>query len=296
MLREPLLHFLVAGFLLYVAVDFFSEDNDPYLIRVTPENLATFVQYRSQSFGPDSAQRIDNMSEAELDLVLQQYIEEEVLYREAIARGMDADDYVIRRRLVQKMEFLTESQTDEPTKEVLREFYDNRQSLFKSPDKMTFTHIFLSQDLRGDQAHQAAESLLSELERNKIEFNQATGYGDQFPYNTNYVERSEQEVGAHFGSAFADTLFSQAGFTNAGDSIEASDQPINQWLGPIKSSFGSHLVLVRSRIPGTVESFEQSLPAISAAYRAEQQSQKRRETIAKLKDQYVINLSAELKD
>ncbi|MGB5266423.1 MAG: hypothetical protein WBN30_07535, partial [Polyangiales bacterium] len=106
------MHFLAAGlglFVLFGLVNRGDQDFDPNVITVDQEALLTFIQYRIKAFNPDLAEKkLNALSDEELQRLIDDYVREEVLHREAIALGLDDDDYIIRRRLVQKLEFITE--------------------------------------------------------------------------------------------------------------------------------------------------------------------------------------------
>ena len=110
LIREPLLHFLAAGVALFLVFEFVGDRDselDPRTISVDREVLLTFMQFRLRSFDNNAASaRLDNASESERAAFVEDFIREEALYREALGLGLDKDDYIIRRRLVQKVEFL----------------------------------------------------------------------------------------------------------------------------------------------------------------------------------------------
>ncbi len=281
MQREPLVHFLIAGALLYVIVSWWNDDLDPTVIKVDRESLVEFYQYRSRSFSSESEQKFAALSEDEQNLLIQQFIEEEALYREALALNLDKADYVIRRRLVQKMEFLSEQPTDEPDLEALEAYFAANQSDFAEPDRITFTHVFVSQDLHKQGTKDEALRLLAELKSKHTPLHKATEFGDHFPYNRNYVERTGREISAHFGALFAEQIF-------------AKKHPLNTWFGPVESAFGYHLVLVQSYLPGRVDSFTSLLPQIVSAFQAEQFSEQRSSAIREIVDRYQAEISPDL--
>jgi hypothetical protein len=133
LLREPLVHFLLLGAILFgvfALVGRWTNDR-PDKIVITPgliENL--------QLGFTRSAQRTPTA--AELDAVIEDYIREEVLCREAIARGLDRDDPVIRRRLRERMEFFTEDSVDTtaPTDEQLNAFIQKNPAMFRQQGRL----------------------------------------------------------------------------------------------------------------------------------------------------------------
>ena len=244
-LREPLLHFLAAGlglFVLFGLVNRGDQDADPNVITVDQEALLTFIQYRIKAFNPDLAEKkLDSLSDEELQRLIDDYVREEVLHREALALGLDDDDYVIRRRLVQKLEFITEgfaeAGADMDEAAVQRYFDANKADYYVEP-YVTFTHVFFqTEDRPREQARTLAEKELQKLNRNGVPFSDAPQHGDRFLYHVNYVERTPDYVGSHFGPAMATALFA----------LEPNEFV---WRGPFDSAYGVHLVLLTTNEPG----------------------------------------------
>jgi len=245
LLKEPLVHFLAAGlglFLLFGLTNRGKRDSDPDVVTVDHDALLTFIQYRIKAFDPALAEeKLKSLSHDELQELIDDYVREEVLYREAVALGLDEDDYVIRRRLVQKLEFITEGFVEaaaEIDDAALRRYFDaNRADYFVEP-YVTFTHVFFDAESRPrEQACAMAEKTLVELNRAGVPFTDAPQYGDRFLYYVNYVERTPDYVASHFGVPMAQALFE----------LEPSDLI---WRGPFDSPYGVHLVMLITNEPG----------------------------------------------
>ena len=239
------MHFLAAGlglFVLFGLVNRGDQDADPNVITVDQEALLTFIQYRIKAFNPDLAEKkLDSLSDEELQRLIDDYVREEVLHREALALGLDDDDYVIRRRLVQKLEFITEgfaeAGADMDEAAVQRYFDANKADYYVEP-YVTFTHVFFqTEDRPREQARTLAEKELQKLNRNGVPFSDAPQHGDRFLYHVNYVERTPDYVGSHFGPAMATALFA----------LEPNEFV---WRGPFDSAYGVHLVLLTTNEPG----------------------------------------------
>ena len=248
-LHEPITYFLVFGSALYLAHGWLNPDEreNSRVINVDRDSLTRFIQFRTQSFTDNAAVKLDNLSPDALSNVIEQYIQEEALYRQAVAYGMDVDDYVIKRRMVQKMEFLAEgtapAETSFTTSE-LEAYFERHRENYTVPAAVTFTHVFYSADRHGDAVDKLAQDMLETLTQNRVRFDQAPGYGERFPYQLNYVERTQEEVASHFGEVMAKAIFRL--------------QPDKtRWQGPFRSKFGPHLVLVTraqaARLPALVE-------------------------------------------
>lgn len=244
LLRDPLTHFVVLGGLVFVAFWLVGRSDvaDPRSVVVDRGALLTFIQYRTKVFEPSvAAARLDALGEAELEMLIDDYVREEVLHREARAMGLDANDYIIRRRLVQKVEFIAEgfAGAAPPLSEqqLLTHFRGNEQDYFV-PASVTFTHVFLDAERRGwSEARTAGLETLESLHADDAAFSDATRYGDRFLYHVNYVEREADFVASHFGAKMASSIFA----------LPASE---DEWHGPFESPYGVHLVLLTSSVAG----------------------------------------------
>ena len=239
------MHFLAAGlglFVLFGLVNRGDQDSDPNVITVDQEALLTFIQYRIKAFDPDLAKnKLNALSDEDLQRLIDDYVREEVLHREAVALGLDDDDYIIRRRLVQKLEFITEgfaeAGADVDEADLLRYFDANKADYYVEP-YVTFTHVFFqTEDRPREQARALAEKELQKLNRDSVPFSDAPQHGDRFLYHVNYVERTPDYVGSHFGPPMTRALFE----------LEPNEFV---WRGPFDSAYGVHLVLLTTNEPG----------------------------------------------
>ncbi len=234
--REPITYFLIVGSVLYFSHAWLSPEDktNSRVINVDRDSLVQFIQFRTQSFDDKASKKLDSLSPDGLANVISQYIREEALYRQAMEYGLSQNDYVIKRRMVQKMEFLAEGTTTPSTPFTnieLQAFYEEHLEDYKLPPTVTFTHVFFSEGHHGNVIDQLAQKTLEMLNKNRVRFDQAPNYGDRFPFRLNYVRRTQQEIASHFGEAMAQTVFKL--------------QPHKKvWQGPISSEFGKHLVLL----------------------------------------------------
>jgi len=283
--RDPLAHFLLAGLALFLGLSVVSDESDnPREIRVDRETLLTFVQYRTKVFQPElAARRLDAMSNEERSNLVRQFVEEEALYREALDMGLEGDDYVIRRRIVQKLEFITQGfveQSLDIDDSQLQTFFDQQRDDYFIEPSITFTHVFLSAEKHpGAQLQQAATDMLKQLHEQKVGFSRAMRYGDRFPFHVNYVERTPEFVASHFGQNFADEVFA----------IELSIGAEGPgWFGPFSSSYGLHLVNVSQRLPGRYPSLDEVREMVLQDYRQSQIREKQRKAIAEIVARYQV--------
>ena len=244
-LSEPLVHFAVLGAALFLLFELVASDeavHDSKVIEVNREALLTFVQYRTRAFEPRAAAaRLASLSDEALERLIDDYVREEALHREAKALGVDRNDYVIKRRMIQSLEFITDgfaSAAAEVTDGEVTAYYEaHREDYYVSPDA-TFTHVFIGADDRPRaDTYARAESMLDDLNRKQVAFGDASGYGDRFPYLVNYVSRDPEFVASHFGAAMAEAVFA----------LEPDD---TTWQGPFESEFGLHLVMLLRRTDG----------------------------------------------
>jgi hypothetical protein len=245
LLRDPLTHFLLAGVALFVLFELVASDEAAYnskVIHVDREALLTFVQYRSRAFEPQAAAaRLDRMPEEELERLIEDYVREEALHREAIALGMDKNDYIIKRRMIQSIEFITDgfvtAAVDVGDEDVAAYYEANRKDYYVNPFA-TFTHVFFDRERHDpDEMAALAAAKLAELNRDQVHFSNAPRHGDRFPFFVNYVERDPQFVASHFGPAMAEAVFN----------LEPNDAG---WRGPFESEFGLHLVMLTKKVAG----------------------------------------------
>lgn len=244
-LRDPLVYFLLVGLGLFVLFDVVASDDAAYdsrVINVDRDALLTFVQYRSRAFEPQAAAaRLDNMPEDELDRLVADYVREEALHREAKSLGVDQNDYIIKRRMIQSIEFITDgfvtAAVDVSDKDVSAYYEANRDDYYVSP-YVTFAHVFFDGERHSrDEAFGLAQAKLAELNERQVPFSDAPRHGDRFPYFINYVERDPQFVTSHFGAPMAEQVFV----------LEPDD---TNWHGPFESEYGMHLVLLTRKVAG----------------------------------------------
>ncbi len=252
LLKDPLLHFLVLGFGLFALYAFISPDavpdDNPKRITVTREALLTLVQYRTKTFQPQlAASRLDNMSKAQLKRLIDEYVREEALSREAKALGLGREDYVIKRRMIQKVEFITQGFADAAIKvsdDDLKIYYDKHRDKYREPGNITFTHVYFKSDGRGMNAAVAlAKAELQRLQAQSAVFSDAPKFGERFPYGVNFVERTREHVASQFGQDMTAKIFE----------LSPDD---NRWQGPFASSYGAHVVMIIKKTDARTPSFD----------------------------------------
>ncbi len=236
------MHFVVAGAVLFAAFAFVRGPRlpaaDDSTIVVDRRALLTYMQYRANAFDAATFEAaLDAMSEHDLANLIDEYVEEEALYREAKTLGLDGSDYVIRQRMVQKLKFLLGDAAAPDAKlapGVLRDYFAAHKQEYAIAPAVTFTHVFFDAQRRGaDRARADAGRAARELNAAHAAFNDAPGHGDRFPFLRNYVDRTFDYVAGQFGQEFAGAL--------------AALTPGEQWQGPLRSAYGQHAVLLTRR-------------------------------------------------
>ncbi len=253
LLKDPLTHFFAAGIVLFIALSLTRPVEKEDYIVIDRDVLTSFIQYRSKAFEPRAAASLlDQMNADVRQRLIDDYIREEALYREARALGLDAGDYVIRRRMVQKLEFMAEAASTPlaPDDAAIAAYYEaNKQDYFENPSA-TFAHIFIStKDRSVEAAVIEAQQTLATLRERGAKFEDATQYGDRFLYHTNYVERAYPYIKSHFGFRATDFIFS-------------ADAQLSKWSGPVLSDHGVHLFFVTSRTQGHTPELEKIKPLV----------------------------------
>jgi parvulin-like peptidyl-prolyl isomerase len=215
--------------------------------------------------------------EPELRGLVQDHIREEVLYREGIALGLDQDDTIIRRRLAQKMEFLTQdlATLGPPDEASLTKYYEENGARYREPPRLTFSHLYFSREKRGAKAQADAKAALEVLATRP---DAAGEYGDPCLLAHELDGASATEVDAQFGGDFAAAV---------------EKLPLHEWQGPVPSSYGFHLVRVAGRVAGK----EPSLATVRAAVLRDLQEARREETnrelLERLEREYRITADEE---
>ena len=219
----------------------------------------------------------------ELRGALEQHIRQEVLYREALARGYDRDDQVVRRAMQQKMEFLAASQALEepPTEEEIEAFFSLRQERYRLPAELTFFQVYVSTDVRGARAEQDATELLARLRSEDPDPSQLGTWGDPIMLSTTFSDQTEQEVGAAFGSDFATQLVAL---------------PVGSWEGPVFSGYGLHLVRIDRRVDSRVPNWREVGGRVISDMEFEAKASSRDQLYQEIAQNYEIVFDGQVRD
>jgi hypothetical protein len=238
-LREPLVQFVVLGlallFVYGITSDLFSSDTGRS-IEMTEADITLLAQtFQGQWQRPPTEEELRNLVDAR--------IREEVLYREALAVGLDRDDLVVRRRMVQKMEMLSQDLAllADPTDQELQAFFRENQDDYLVPPLVSFSHVYFNLDQRGAAAEEEALRALGEIRAEDPQPTRAPDRGDRFMLQYDYSLLTPLDVQRQFGAQFAEALFE----------LEPG------WHGPIFSGYGLHLVNVGQRVESRAPAYEE---------------------------------------
>lgn len=230
-LREPLVHFLVLGGLIFATNTLLhpASNNDPHSIVLGKADIARLRALYAQQWGmpPD---------DADMPNLLETYVRSEILAREAASLGLAADDAVVRNRLIQKMEFLLQdtSAIAQPSDAEMGAYLAAHEAAYRVPESVVFRQVYFSPSLRGDRAEGDARIMLASLGAAATIVDPA---GDPFMLTAVPEPRTLSDIAKDFGPQFAATLFSF---------------PVGSWQGPVRSALGVHLVLVARHVPARV--------------------------------------------
>jgi hypothetical protein len=290
LLKEPLTHFLLAGCALFIIFEYVGDTRTYDASRrivVDGDRLLTYLQLGSNPLEPDRSElRLEDLTPEELARLIDDFVREEALYREATALGLDRNDAVFRRQLIRRLESVNQmvvSSGIQVSENDLATFLAEHEERYRLPPTITFTHVYFSVEKHGDAGARAlALSMLEELNARHVPFHEAPARGDRFLYNSNYVHKAADEVRSHFGSAMQRELF-------------AREPDAERWIGPFLSPYGYHLVLLTARTGGRTPSLDEVRLRVEAdAFQTRVQEEVDRISRA-IVESYDVVVDAELK-
>ena len=242
LVREPLVHFLLLGALIFGAFKIISRETiEPGMILITQGRIESLEIAFSRTWRrPPTA--------SEFEGLIRDYVREEVFAREAVALGLDKDDTIIRRRLRQKLEFVSEDVAAhaEPTDEQLRAYLKEHADAFRGDRRFTFRQVYLNPQQRGTNLRRDALQLLAQLRRSGGQTD-ISALGDSLMLENEFKGIAAAEVVKQFGDPFGAAL---------------GEMAVGQWQGPTESGFGVHLVLMAERTDGSMPGLEDVRAAV----------------------------------
>jgi peptidyl-prolyl cis-trans isomerase C len=276
LVREPLIHFLLIGAGLFAAFHYFqparSAAPSSKQILLSPDELAQLAVLFQSQWKRDP-------TPDEFGLMVEQKVQSEVLYREALAMGLDKNDEIVKRRMALKMQFLAEdvAAAREPGTGELKAWYARNSEKFAMPKRLSFRHLYFSPDRRGTSAQADAAKVLAQLAGQPEGVKLAESSVDPFMFQEYYRDRAPDYLGKEFGPQFA---------------VAVEQLKPGSWQGPIQSGFGWHLVFVDTMIPGRVPEFEEIENDVKSAWLAEQKALSWEKAYKEMRTKYTVLLPA----
>lgn len=273
-LKEPFVHFIVIGIALFFLYGLVNKNTDSKnTIIINDFDLENIISSFEMQWKRDP-------TEQELQNIINQNIKQEVFYQEALKMNLDHNDEIIKRRLSQKMQFLSNdiAALSEPTDEVLKRYYKKKSKKYLTPATYTLYQITFSSDHRKDNYKDAMETLKQFPEAT---FDEMKDWGDPLPFSYYFEEVNANELGLQFGSKFP---------------VALESQEINKWVGPIPSGFGFHLVFITNKVAPQIPAYEMVKKEVLRNYEYDNQIETNELIYKELKKRYDIQFDIKSKD
>lgn len=310
-LSTPAIHFIVIGGLLFGAERLWRKSGDG-AIREPLVVPASRIERVREEFRSSYARSPDPIEDQAL---IDKAIEEEVLYRralaigldrgnrfvrdrlltlmgyladdprradealleEAYALGLDRSDIVIRRGLIETMRLIATrpGAADPASEDELRAAYEGNADLFRKPARIRLSQVFFSRDRRGGSLAADAETAIRHLQAGRVDPASAVLPGDPFLYGNDLPLLSEPDLERRLGSGLVKALVGQ---------------PEGEWIGPLESAYGLHLVWIHERRPGEILPFESVRARLEHLVRHERSEERARQSIAEWRNAYDIHV------
>lgn len=272
---EPFVHFLALGLLIFAWHGF--RDESPASgpapadrrIVITQENIGRLIAQWQRNWDRSPTRE-------EIDGLVQDYLKEEIYYREALRLGLDKDDLVIRRRLRSKMEFLASAEIENkaPDEKTLRAWCQQNQSRYLAGKTYSFDQVYLGDDRGPTIGQPQIKKVLDQLKAGA----DPAHLGVSAPLPASYTDMSESDVVHSLGREIITTL----------DATEAGN-----WTGPVRSAFGLHLIRLRAMTPARMLPFEEVRKRVENDWRADTLSQREAAGYAELVKSYDISIEGQ---
>ena len=273
LLREPLVHFLLLGAALFVLDAWLRPPTGPAAnteIVVGEARIRNLAQTFQRTW-----QRPP--TKLELDGLVESYVREEVMYREALALGLDRDDAIIRRRLQQKLEFVSEEAAAlaQPTDDELVAYMTANPDAFRAEPRVTFSQVYLDPRKRASTLEADARRLIDGLGKAGTNPDLAKLGDSLMLLEPRYENAPQVELERLFGREFAEAVMKQ---------------PVGRWAGPIGSGYGVHVVRVESMTPGGVPALAEVRPLVEREWKNVRRQELSRAFYDRLRSKYTITV------
>jgi len=271
-MQDPLFHFLIMGAGLFMVFSMVNNSvsipAEKILIDET-QALRLAEQFQRTWMRPPTRQ--------ELQALAEDFVKEEILYREALSLGLDQDDLVIRRRLRQKMEFINADLTEPqpPLEADLQAYFDANQDRFRQPDRFSFHQVYLNPAKHTGNVKRKADVLLALLTTEASAAVDPNTIGDASLLPVRLVAVTQREVANTFGQEFA---------------MNIENAPPGRWSGPYASSYGLHLLRITNREAGGLPAIAEIRPILEREWYAERRKEANERFYKAIRERYDIEI------
>jgi hypothetical protein len=269
LLREPLIHFVLIGAMLFLLFELLNDPDSQQSSRIVITNGQ--IEFLKASF---SRTRQRSPGKEELKGLIDGYVREEIFYREALALGLDNNDMVIRRRLNQKLELMSDDLAGitVPLDEDLQQFIKTHAERFITEPQITFRHIYLNVYQRGNAVMDEAARLLAILSE-KANTSEPDTLGDNLMLPKTFNLSPVSNIAKMFGEPF---------------SLELIKSKPGQWTGPVQSGYGLHLILVTEIIDGRLPSLDEIRETVEWEWSAAHKKELKEKIYNEFREKYTV--------
>ncbi len=254
-----ILVFFVIGLFIFILDIGFNSEQDSKDIYISDQELTSLLSaWQSQVGRPPSDEEIVN--------IINNFVQEEILYREALLLDLDQEDRIIKRRLAQKITFLKqETIPDDPSQKELEKFFEQNKNNYYVPATYSFSHHYFSNE---SSAKERVAKAFNDYQTNGAELK-----GDPFFLGKNFYQNSADEIKKNFGELFF---------------LAIENLALNKWSGPHESAFGEHIILLKEVTAGFSPPLEKVLLRVQQDYLLQAQDKAITEYINKIRSQYRV--------
>ena len=275
LIREPLLHFLLIGAGMFLV--FGLKGNPTALTSGQSGSAATKIVVTQgdidQLIAVFGTTRQRTPTKEELQGLVEDFVRNEIYYREAIAIGLDRDDAVMKQRMRMRMEFIMEDVTSrlEPTDEDLKAFMKKYPENYLIDPQLSFRQVYVNYDKRGKNAESDARQILVQLNAGA----DPDSVGDPFLLESEIKLSPLWDISKQFGEPFSKSL------------LELKQ---GRWEGPVRSGYGIHLVFVKKRVGGRLPELKEVREALKRDWTYERQKELKDAAYAKIRERYTVTV------
>ena len=236
-IAQPVVQFMGIGLVMFLVNTYIlqadgSNNEDEFTVSLTAGEVKSMQEmWTSRWQRPPT--------EPEMQGMINQRVEEAILFREAVKIGLDKNDDIIRQRMSQKLEFLSNDlvKPDSASVKEIKEYFDLNIENYITPESVTITQLFVDPKLHGTKLGEEIKTRLTTLNGLDAVSYEISSYGDQFSLQEYFPDKKQIELAKLFGSEFASEIF---------------ELETDEWLGPIKSQYGVHLVYISHKNPAVI--------------------------------------------